>query len=166
MIKVVQTHANPEETLRRLVHAANFSEENRGFVAIGAVVTVTFVGGAQAFGGCTVDRRVFRKLLPDDRWYIYAAGIVNPTDANGVTIDLEYIPGSSGAAIGAALLLGTATYVGAGAIKQTLGPFDLYATASKADDTPVIRLKATKLVGATCTLSNWNVWVRFLPSKQ
>lgn len=166
MIKVVQT-PNPDETLRRLVHSVNFSETPLPFPCVTAPAVVAF-GAPQTFGGMTFDRRVFRALLPDERLYVYAAGIVEPADANGCKIEIEYIPGVDGGVVGAAVLLGTETYVGAGVTKQALGPFDVYGTGgtSKADDVTVIQLKVTKLIGATTTVADWCLWARFLSSKQ
>jgi hypothetical protein len=160
VIKVVKA-ADDAETLRRVVHSLNYSEVPLPFHAL-VFETVAF-GAPTIYGGCSVDRSVFRKRLPDTRWFASAAGVVNPTDAAGVTLDLVYLTNAI-----AAVSLGAATFLGAGAVKATLGPFDVFGTGGvpAGETVPIIALRATKLVAGVATLSHWNIWIRFLPSKQ
>lgn len=161
MIKVAPI-GTTQDRVRRLEHAINFSPLELPFPAVGQEVTVAGPG-TTTFGGLSVDRSVFRQLLPDDRWLIYAAGWLDPGDANGAMISLAYQKDNA-----IFVPLGSSTFVGAGYLKRTLGPFDLFATAGvpPGEQIPVVRFACQKLVGGNAFVNTWTVWARFLSSKQ
>src|SRR5439155_16507091 len=111
------------DDLHRVMVALNFSETILACPCALAPETVIDTTVTD-LGGVSVDRSVFRKVLPDHRWLVYAAGRVDPRDADGVIIALAYVEDDS-----TAVSLGSVTLTGAGFVKQTLGPFDVFATA-------------------------------------
>ncbi len=159
--KLVQT-GDARDTLRRVVHASNFSPVVLAFPLGPAPETVIDIN-VNDLGAISVDRAVFRRLLPDDRWYVYAAGRVDPSDNDGVTVELAYVKDDN-----TAVVLGGATWTGAGMLKKALGPFDLFGTVGvpRTENIVVVRLQATKLVASTAEMRDWTLWLRLLPSKQ
>lgn len=109
-----------------------------------------------------MDRSVFRELQPDDRWWIYGVGWVNPKDANQATIAFMYEKDD-----GTVVQIGTVTQSGSGRVKKSMGPFDIFATAGvpAGETIPIIRLAAIKDAGVDGELDGWVVWVRHLPAK-
>jgi len=167
MIKVMETGDARQDT-RRLIHSVNYSEEIRVVAVQDPVspvaVAATFLGDSYSTMGLAVDRSVFRRLQPDARWLVYAAGFADPGDANILTIDLVY----QSAAVGL-ILLGSTTRTGAGFVKVGFGPFDVFTPGGPVAPTeaiPIIRLGARKNVGATGALAVWNIWLRLLAPKQ
>lgn len=119
----------------------------------------SFGTSTKTFGGLTVDRRVFRTLLPDNRWLLYAAGLLDPGDSNTATVRLVYQKND-----GTVVILETATKVGGGEGKVTLGPVDLYAVPGvPLEDVAVVRLQFQKDAGADGTCVAWNIWGRLSP---
>ena len=161
MIKVIQTPDGPE-TLRRVVHSINYSEAVLAFPAVGSQESVA-AGGFTAFGGVAVDRSVFREVLPDARWAVYAAGWVQPQDANVATLRLVYQKDDV-----SLVTLGDTTATGNSWQKIAIGPFDVFGTASvpAGETIPMVRLIVLKDAGTAALVQNWNVWVRFLAAKQ
>lgn len=124
----------------------------------------TFGTAGRTFGGLSVDRSVFRELLPDARWYVYAAGMVDPGDGNVATLSLIYVEDTTGTTH----TLGSTTKTGAGLVKFDMGPFDVFGTSGvpAGEDVPVIQFKAAKDAGVDGTVSAVTLWVRFLPATQ
>lgn len=115
------------------------------------------------FGGFVIDRETFRRLLPDDRWVLYAAGFVNPNDGNTATISLVYQK-NDGTLV---TLPGAITQSGGGLIKRVMGPVDLYASPGvPAENIPVVRIHAAKNAGVDGELFSWTLWLRLLPGRQ
>lgn len=124
----------------------------------------TFDTSGQTFGGVAVDRSVFRELLPDHRWYLYAAGMVSAGDTNTATISLRYVKDDA-----TTVTLGdTATHSTATLTKKELGPIDLFAEAGvpNTENIVVVALHAIKASGANGTLGPWTLWLRLLPRRQ
>ena len=123
---------------------------------------MTITTTPKLFDAVTVDRSVFRKLLPDARWFAYGSGWVNPGDANTATVELCYEKDD-----GTIVVLGSVTQAGAGLVKKQLGPFDVFATAGvpAGETIPSLRLRGAKTAGANGDLANWTVWLRLLPSR-
>lgn len=124
----------------------------------------TFDTTGRLFGGVSVDRSVFRELLPDHKWYAYCAGLVNPGDANVATLSLVYVTDTTSTTY----TLGSTTKTGSGLVKFHMGPFDVFGTASvpAGEDVPVIRLKAVKDAGVDGTVEAATIWLRYLPRAQ
>jgi hypothetical protein len=163
MIKVVHTGQVAEDT-RRIIHALNFSEAIHAVTpSLAAFSTGAPALGANLVGGLVVDRSIFRTVLPDARWFVYAAGLVNPGDGNTATVALQYVKDT-----GVLVMLGSATAVGAGWAKLSMGPFDVFGTAGvpAGETIPAIVMTAQKNAGVNGTLSAWTIWTRFLASKQ
>ena len=120
----------------------------------------TFSTSLKLLGAYAVDRSIFRERLPDDRWWVYAAGWVDPKDANTATISLRYEKDD-----GTTILLGSVTQARAGRVKKSMGPFDVFGTASvpAGETIPIIRLGAQKSAGIDGELDGWTIWVRLLP---
>ena len=158
----IATTAVAREDIRRLAHAQNFQEVIQA-VPLGIAPETTIDTAGCDCGGLAIDRSVFRKFLPDARWFVYAAGRVDPVDSDGVTIALEYVKDDN-----TTVALGTSTLTGGGMVKASLGPFDVFGTASVpgGEDVAIVRLFATKENTGFAELRNWCVWVRFLPSLQ
>lgn len=122
----------------------------------------TFTTTGKTFGGLSLDRTVFRKLLPDARWMVYAAGWVNPNDANTATISLVYEKDD-----GSQVTLGSTTQAGSGKVKKGLGPFDVFGTAGvPAEAIAVVRLMAQKTAGVDGTAEAWTMGYHFLPAQR
>jgi len=123
-----------------------------------------FSTSGRLFGGVAVDRTVFRELLPDHRWYAYAAGLVDPGDANIATLSLVYVENTTSTTH----TLGSTTKTGAGQVKFTLGPFDVFGTAGvpAGEDVPVVRFKAIKDAGVDGAVEAVTLWLRYLPRAQ
>jgi|SRR5215469_10722215 len=162
MIKVTQ-HGTVEERLRKLEHSVNFSEWIHAFPCADQATAIVTGGGSFFFGGIAVDRSVFRKLLPDARWLVYAAGLAAAGDANPLTVALSYRSDGGGVTT-----LGSTTTSVAALTKVSLGPFDVFATGGvpAGETIPVIRLFASKGVGANGSIVAWNIWLRLLANKQ
>lgn len=124
----------------------------------------TFTTSGKYFGGLAVDRSVFRRLLPDYRWYVYAAGLVNPGDANVATLSLRYQRDSTSTFD----TLGSETFTGAGLVKFEMGPYDVFGTAGvpAGETIPIIRFHAAKDAGADGEVAAVTGWVRYLPRQQ
>lgn len=124
----------------------------------------TFGTSGSTFGGFAVDRSVFRRLLPDYKWYLYAAGLVSAGDTNTATIKLIYVEDTTGTTHD----LGSVTHNTASVVKKALGPIDLFAAAGvpNDEDVVVVRLYAEKDAGVDGTVDTWTVWLRLLPSQQ
>lgn len=121
-----------------------------------------FTTAGTTYGGFAVERDVFRRRLPDDRWYVYAAGLIDPRDANVATAELVYHKDDNTLV---SLVSDTAT--GAGTVKLALGPVDLFAAAIPAGEAiPVVRLRFTKNAGVDGECLVWTIWTRFLASRQ
>jgi hypothetical protein len=124
------------------------------FPAVGSVETTTGLA-LNSFGGITVDRSWSRSMIPNTQWLARAAGFLDPSDANGVTVSLFYQKDNL-----AVVTLGSATFTGAGFVKASLGPFDVFGTGGVPTETiAAVRLGATKLVGGTAGLTAWTVWI-------
>jgi hypothetical protein len=123
----------------------------------------TFGTSAKTYGGFAVDRAVFRRLLPDDRWLVYAAGLLSAGDANTATARLVYQKDN-----GTQIALGMATTTGSTEVKSRIGPVDLFGTAGvpAGEDVPVIRMQFQKDAGVDGTCLAWNIWLRFLPANR
>lgn len=123
----------------------------------------TFGTTPVVFGGCVIDRVRFRRKLPDDRWYVYAAGLVNPGDGSTATIELVYQKDDN-----TFVAIGSTTQAGAGEVKKVMGPFSLFDTPGVPSNEliPVIRIRASKSGGVEGTLKTWHVFVELLPSIQ
>ena len=123
-------------------------------------MAATFSTAGKLFDGYAVNRSVFRELLPDHRWYLYAAGLVNPNDANTATISLRYQKYDT-----TTVTLGSVTQAGSGLVKKSMGPFDLFAVGGvpMTETVVVIRLNAQKSAGVDGTIECWNIWLRLLP---
>jgi hypothetical protein len=119
----------------------------------------TFDTTGAVFGGLAVDREVFRRRLPDYRWYVYAAGLVDPRDANTATLELVYHLDDN-----TLVSLGSITQAGAGMVKRELGPFDVFNTPGvpAGETIPIVRLRATKTAGVPGEVVAWVIWNRFL----
>ena len=162
MIPVIQTGNVPAD-IRNLTRSITFSEDVLAFPAVGSVETFTTTApvlGTNTFGGVAVDRSVFRKLLKDDRWLIYAAGWVDLNDGNGGTIGLQYVTNA-----GALVSLGTIG-VGGAAGKFAMGPFEVFTGGVPFETIPLIVLTAQKTAGVAGELTCCVIWVRYLPSSQ
>lgn len=166
MIPVIQT-ADTMETLRRVVHSINFSEDVFAFPIIPvktAFMTAapSVLTGTNAWVGVAVDRATFRKRLKDKRWALYAAGALDNGDANGTTLTLVYVKDD-----GSLVTLGTPTTVpgGAGFQKIMLGPVDVFGSAGvpAGESVPMLGLTAQKAAGANGALTGWCLWLRLLP---
>jgi len=162
MIKVVRT-SDPLDDTRRLIHSINYSEAIHVVSVVFQAQAIPLAPGAM-YGGLAVDRSVFRKLMPDARWLVYAAGWINPLDAAGGTVEIVYEKDNA-----AVVVLGTTAMPGAaGLVKMAVGPFDVFNTATvpQTEIIPIITLKATKAGGVPGALRNWCMWFRFLAPKQ
>jgi hypothetical protein len=153
-----------EERLGKIEQSINRSPVILPFAIIddsGGGVSVPVAPG-QFFGGVLVDRSWSRTVLPDRQWVVRAAGFINPTDANGVTIDLNYTSDAL-----ATTSLGSVTLTGAGVVKARLGPFDVFATGGvpSGETIPAIRLRAIKLVSGTATILHWDIWLELRASR-
>ncbi len=117
----------------------------------------------KTFGGFAIDRSVFRRLLPDERWVIYGAGLVDPGDGNTATISVVYQKDD-----GTFVTLGSITQVGGGLTKRTIGPLDLYGTAGVPtnEGVPIVRLRAVKDAGTDGEVFTWSLFLRLLPARQ
>lgn len=142
---------------RDIIHSINHSETVLPLSIAPGSTAIVSGAAAVTLGGCHVDRTVFRKLLPDDRWLIYAAGEVNPGDGNALTITLRY-----SAANGTLTTLGTIGPTGAGVTKVAMGPFDVFATVPPTDPIPGFVLQAAKAAGVNGTAARWCLWLRLL----
>jgi hypothetical protein len=122
----------------------------------------TFGTSLTLFGGVAVDRDTFRRRLPDARWLAYAAGWVDPGDANTATISLRYEKDD-----GTTVLLGSVTQAGAGRVKKLIGPVDVFGTGGvpAGEAVPMVRIAAQKAAGVNGTLENWTLWIRYLAPK-
>lgn len=127
------------------------------------VPVATFDTSTTVLGGLSIDRFTFRELLPDRRWYVYAAGLVNPADANTATLALVYVKDDM-----TTVSLGSTTKAGAGWVKFALGPFDVFGTATvpAAESIACVRFTAVKSAGAAGSVEAVCIWTRFLPAKQ
>lgn len=116
-----------------------------------------------AFGGGSIDRSVFRTLLPDWKWYVYAAGRVNAGDTNVATVFLQQLEDD-----GTVNTLGSVTHNTATTTKKAMGPFDLFATAGvpNTEDIVTLRLFAQKDTGADGAVTDWTIWLRLLPARR
>ncbi len=121
----------------------------------------TFGTSPVTFGAIAVDRAVFRRLLPDARWLVYAAGWCDPGDGNDAIVELIYERDDE-----SVVVLGAATFSGAGRSKRLLGPVDLFATSGvpAGEAVPMIRLRARKTAGLDGSLDGWVAWLRLLPA--
>lgn len=119
--------------------------------------------GWTAYGGLTIDRSVFRELLPDYKWYVYAAGLVDPGDANTATIGLDYTKDNM-----VSVSLGSTTKSGSGWVKFSMGPFDVFGTSGvpTTETVACVRLSAQKSGGTSGYLDAVCIWTRFLPARQ
>lgn len=124
---------------------------------------MTFSTAGRILGGWSVDRSVFRQRLPDARWYVYAAGLVNPGDANTATLTLRYVKDD-----GTTVTLGTNASTGATLQKRVMGPFSLFGTGGvpAGETVVVIELHGVKSAGVDGTARHWTCWTRYLPSAQ
>ena len=115
------------------------------------------------FGGLAIDRVTFRELLPDYKWYVYAAGIVYPGDTNTATLTLAYQKDDA-----TYVSLGTTTKTGASWSKFTIGPLDVFATASvpSTESVVIVRFQAAKNTGVDGLVEAVCIWTRFLPARQ
>ena len=123
----------------------------------------TFPAAGKTYGGLALDRSVWRRKLPDRKWVVYAAGWVNPNDANTATIAIVYEKDD-----GSQVTLGTTTQAGAGKVKKTLGPFDLFGTGGvpAGETVPIVRLKFSKNAGVDGTCEAWNLAFDLVPATQ
>lgn len=121
----------------------------------------TFGTTRRLYGAFNMQRPIFRQLLTDARWLFYAEGWVDPGDANTATVELVYEEDDQTITV-----LGSVTQAGAGRVKKSMGPFDLFGTipAAQAEIVPIVRLAASKDAGVDGTLDGWNIWVRLLPA--
>lgn len=120
----------------------------------------TFSTTPTLFGGYALERATFRELQADHRWYVYAAGWVDPKDVNQATVSLVYEKDDQ-----SIITLGSVTQTGSGRVKKKMGPFDVFATAGvpAGEEVPIIRLRAVKNAGIDGELDGWTLWVRHLP---
>jgi hypothetical protein len=122
----------------------------------------TFGTSGTTFGGFAIDRAIFGRLLPDARWMVYAAGVVDPGDGNTATVSLVYQKDD-----GTLVTLGSVAQTGGGATKKRLGPLDVFATGGVPahEVVPIVRLRAQKNAGADGTVTAWSIWVRLQPRR-
>ena len=162
MIKVRQS-GHHDVDIREIVHSLNFSEEHYPVPVIQGEVAFTTAAPAfpatNIWGALAVDRNEFRRIVPDRRWYLYAAGLVHPHDANTATVALQYLDNS-----GTLTSIGTVTQAGNAYVKRVMGPFDLFTVVNNTEAIPVIALTAQKSAGANGSLFGWTMWVRYLSS--
>ena len=120
-----------------------------------------FTTAGRTLGGLLIDRAEFRPRLADARWFVYAAGWVDPMDVNVATISIRYELDNK-----TQIVLGSVTASGAGFVKKAMGPFDMFATAGvPAGETIVaLRLHAIKDLGVDGQIEAWTLYVRFLPA--
>jgi hypothetical protein len=161
MIKLT-SQGTVEERLRHLEHSVNYSEWIQAFPCADAQASVV-VGAPVILGGIAVDRSIFRKLLPDARWLVYAAGFAAANDANTLSMSLVYQLDNT-----TLQQLGVVSTTTAGFIKLSMGPFDVFATGGvpAGETIPVIRLRGIKVAGANGSFVAWNIWLRLLANKQ
>lgn len=117
----------------------------------------TFGTTKVSYGAFMQSREIFRPLEADRRWFVYAAGWVDPGDGNNATISLEYEKDDE-----SFIVLGSVVASGAGRVKASIGPLDLFATAGVPGTESIvsIRLRAVKASGVDGTMDGWNIWVR------
>lgn len=120
-----------------------------------------FGTAGRLFGGFAIDRDVFRTLLPDQRVYLYAAGLINPGDGNIATISLVYHKDDN-----TTVTLLSTTKTGATQQKWTLGPVSMFDAAGVREAIPVVYLKAQKNAGADGQLMVGCIYPRLIPSGQ
>jgi hypothetical protein len=159
----VSSTSSLEERVRRIEHSINYSEVDLPFPALTGPALDVVAGAPAGSGGIAVDRSIFRRLLPDARWVVYAAGLVNPQDANIATVSLVYTTDAI-----ANVTLGSVTATGAGFSKKSMGPFDVFGTGGvpAGETIPVIRLVMSKNAGTDALFQTWTIWLRLLANKQ
>ncbi len=121
----------------------------------------TFGTSARLFGAYAVDRNLSQEIQADDQWLVYAAGWVNPKDANQATVSIVYEKDDQ-----SVIVLGSVTQSSAGRVKKYMGPFDVFATAGvpAGETVPILRLQASKDAGVDGELDGWTLWVRHIPA--
>jgi hypothetical protein len=165
MMKVAQT-GNDHEDIGRLVHAVNFSEAIIGPANVNLDSNQTpfssAAGNVFSRQALAIDRSVFRELLPDARWLVYAAGFLNSSDGNTVTATLTYQDDST-----TVVVLGSVSHA-AGWAKKVIGPLDVFGTPGvpTGESVPMIRLHFSKATAGTGECAGWCLWLRLLVSKQ
>jgi hypothetical protein len=170
MNRRIVSSGNDRDDLRRVVQTLNFSEYIVPVTAIGSPETLA--AATAHYGGVAVDRDVFRRLLPDDRWLVYAAGEVEPPAAGTATLALVYDTGdhTGGVATPGATVLGAIAAIGPGGVnrKVLLGPFDVFTplgTQAPTERIPIVRLRCVSTAASTI-LQAWTIWLRLTPGKQ
>lgn len=126
----------------------------------------TFGASPRLFGGFAVDRSYFRKLLPDLRWVLRAAGIVTPGDANGALLELGYVNDSN---VFFPITAADTTVTGASAQKFTIGPALLFNPTdgyALNEVIPVVRLRGTKATGVDATITLATIWLEQQSGRQ
>ena len=116
-------------------------------------------------GGFTIPWDVFRPLLPDDRWAIYAAGIV-VAPGPSVTLTVSYQKDN-----GALVPIGTATIAPtASEHKAEIGPFPARGAFAVPLGVPageniisVVLGAALSAAGTAATMKRWTMWLRMTP---
>lgn len=121
----------------------------------------TFGTTPRLFGGYMVDRAEVRRLIPDARWFVYAAGWVDPKDGSTATVEIVYEKDD-----GSVVVLGSVTQAGAGRVKVKMGPFDVFAVAGVpgGEEIPSLRLRASKDGGVNGEVDGWCLRLRFFPA--
>ena len=148
---------------RRMTEAINRPEVALSWPAIVEETNIPSGAAPMGFGACIMDRSVFRTVLPDFKWYVYAAGLADPGDGNNLHIALVYIKDDT-----TAVVLGTGTFSGAGMAKRSIGPFDVFATAGvpPGETLPLIRVAVDKVSGTAATVDAWAIMLRLFPFRQ
>lgn len=126
-------------------------------------MTINAGGGARKLGGWSFDRQTLRSRIPNDRWWVYAAALVNPGDGNTLTLRIRYVDDS-----GVSHTILTGAYSGASKQKVVLGPFDLFGVAAgfaTNENVVVLEAEAQKASGVDGDVKYPTVWVRYLPSR-
>ena len=165
MIPVIQT-TDIDETLRRVIHSINYSEDVLAFPTITTEVNANSsapnaVTGVNCWVGFAVDRATFRQRLKDAQWGLYAAGLVTGSSGS-VAISLQYVTDA-----GVLVPLGPAASIlvpAGGFQKAMVGPADVFGSPGvpQGEAVPALALTAQTSSG-TASLLGWVSWVRFLP---
>lgn len=143
-----------DERFAKITQSINSSPILLSASVVDGVTAITTT--AASLGGIAVDRSWLRKLAPDTRWVARAYGLVDPADANGVTIYCEYVSDAI-----ALTTLGSITPTGAGYQKASMGPFDVFGTGGvpAGETIPIVRLRAQKVTSGSANLAQWTLWL-------
>lgn len=158
-MKLVPTRTTTDRFEERSAQARNYAPLVQLVSAVDAEVAAGT--GGLSLGGVAWDRVVTADYVPGvGRWLVWASGLVDPADANGGTVALVYQKDNL-----AVVTLVSGTWTGAGFVKKTIGPVDVFATAGvpAGETLPIVRLVATKATSGTMGLTAWTIWSVWIP---